>query len=58
MVDSYAQDLHCLFYLASLQAQQGMQEAEDMGWSVMSYQLVAGLRQEIKVKLAGMEGTF
>ena len=29
-----------------------------MGRSVLSYQFVAGLRQEIKVKLAGVEGTF
>ena len=29
-----------------------------MGRSVLSYQFVAGLRQEIKVRLAGVEGTF
>ena len=57
-VDAYAQDLRRLFYLAYPQAQQGTREAEDMGRSVLSYQFVAGLRQEIKVKLAGGEGTF
>ena len=46
------------FFLAYPQAQQGTREAEDMGRSVLSYQFVAGLRQEIKVKLAGVEGTF
>ena len=57
-VDAYAQDLRRLFYLAYPQAQQGTEEAEDMGRSVLSYQFVAGLRQEIKVRLAGVEGTF
>ena len=42
-VDDHAQDLHRLFYLAYPRAQQGTQEAEDMGQSVLSYQFVAGL---------------
>ena len=51
-VDAYAQDLRRLFDLTYPQAQQGTEEAEDMGQSVLSYQFVAGLRQEIKIKMA------
>ncbi len=57
-VDSYAQDLRRLFYLAYPRAQQGNQETEEMGLSVLTYQFVSGLRSEIKVKLAGMDGNF
>ena len=57
-VDTYAQGLRRLFYLAYPQAQQGTQDAEDMGRSVLCCQFVTGLRQEIKLKLAGVEGTF
>ena len=57
-VDTYAQDLQRLFYLAYPQAQQGTQDPEDMGRSVLCCQFVTGLRQEIKLKLAGVEGTF
>ena len=57
-VDAYAQDLRRLFHLAYPQAQQGTREAEDLGRSVLCYQFVAGLQREIKVKLAGVEGTF
>ena len=57
-VDNYDQELRRLFYLAYPQAQQETEEAEDMGRSVLSYQFVAGLRRDIKIKLAGMEGTF
>ena len=52
----YAQDLRRLFYLAYPQAQQGTQDAEDMGPSVLCYQFVTGLLQEIKLKLAVVEG--
>ena len=57
-MDTYAQDLRRLFYLAYPQAQQGTQDAEDMGRSVLCCQFVTGLRQEIKLKLARVEGTF
>ena len=33
-------------------------ETEDIGHSVLAYQFTIGLRQEIKVKVAGMEGSF
>lgn len=36
-VNNYAQELRRLFYLAYPQAQQGTEEAEDMGRSVLSY---------------------
>lgn len=57
-VDVYAQDLRCLFNQAYPRAQQGTRKAEDFGKSVLSYQFVAGLCQEIWMKLAGMEGSF
>ncbi len=47
-----------LFYLAYLRAQQGTQETEEMGRSVLASQFVSGLRREIRVKLAGMEGSW
>ena len=55
-MDAYAQDLHRLFHLAYPQTQQGTEEAEDMGRSVLSYQFVAGLLQDIKIKLAAWSG--
>ena len=57
-MDSYAQDLRCLFNRAYLRAQQGTREAKDFEKSVLSYQFVARLRQEMRMKLAGMEGSF
>ena len=57
-VDGYAQDLRKLFYRAYPRAQQGTQELEDMGQSVLTYQFVSGLLPEIKIKLAGVEGSF
>ena len=57
-VDAYAQDLRRLFHLAYPKAQQGTQEAESMGRSVLAYQFVAGLLPDIKLKLAGVEGSM
>ena len=57
-VDAYAQDLHRLFHLGYPRAQQGSQEAEDMGRSVLASQFVAGLLPDIKLKLAGVEGSL
>ena len=56
-VDEYAQDVCRLFYQANPQAQQGTQETEDRGRSVLDYQFVAGLKPYLKSKLAGIEGT-
>ena len=57
-VDAYAQDLRRLFYRAYPRVQQGAQEAEDLGRSVLAYQFVAGLQPDIRRKLAGQEGSF
>ena len=57
-VDIYAQELRRFFYLAYPRAQQSSQEAEDMGNSVLAYQFFAGLQQKLKVKVAGVDGTF
>lgn len=58
MVDEYAQDVRHLFYQAYPRAQQGTQETEAMGRSVLAYQFVAGLKPNLKLKLAGVEVTF
>lgn len=57
-VDSYAQDLKCLFYKAYPLAQQASSAMQDMGKSVLTNQFVAGLQPELKCKLAGKEGAF
>ena len=57
-VDAYAQELRRLFYLAYPRAQQSLQEVEDMMNLVLVYQFVVGLQQELKVKLAGVDGIF
>ena len=57
-VDNYAQELKKLFYRAYPSAQQGTTEAEAMGRSVLTCQFVAGLKKEIKAKVAGAEGEF
>ncbi len=49
-VDNYAQELKKLFYRAYPATQQGSQEAEAMGRSVLACQFVAGLRNTIKAK--------
>ena len=55
-VDTYAQDLRNLFQKAY--ARQGSGEAEEMGRSVLAHQFAAGLLPDLKVKVAGVEGTF
>ena len=57
-VDSFAQDLKTLFYKAYPRTLQGGQETEEMGRSVLSSQFIAGLRSDIKIKLAGQDGTI
>lgn len=57
-VDSYAQVLNKLFYCACPIMQQGSLEAESMGWTVLTCQFMAGLLNEIKNKVAGMNGEF
>ena len=55
-VDSYAQDLRRLFLKAYPSVQQGSKEAEELGKSVLASQFIAGLRMELKKKIAGQEG--
>ena len=57
-VDSYAQELRKLFYRAYPKAKQGDGETESMAKDILAYQFVAGLKLEIKEKLAGVEGDF
>ena len=57
-VDEYAQDLQQLFLKAYPRVQQGSSEAEQLGKSVLASQFVAGLRGNIKLKLAGSDGDF
>ena len=57
-VDTYAQDLRNLFQKAYPKARQGSKEAEEMAKSVLAHQFAAGLLPELKVKVAGAEGTF
>ena len=57
-VDSYAQELRTLFYRDYPQAQQGTEETEQMACTMLANQFAVGLRQEIKIKVAGVEGTL
>ena len=57
-VDSYAQELKRLFYKAYPKTLQAGQATEEMGQSVLSSQFVTGLQRDIKVKLAGQEGSI
>jgi len=57
-VNASAQELCTLFYRAYLQVQQGTLETEQMASTMLANQFAVGLKQEIKVKVAGIEGTF
>ena len=57
-VDQYAQDLRKLFYKAYPRADQGSEEAEGLGLSVLAYQFVAGLIPILRAKVAGVEGSI
>jgi len=57
-VDVYAQELHTLFYHVYPQAQQGAKETEELARTMLADQFLAGLKQEVKVKVAGVEGSF
>ena len=57
-VDQYAQDLRKLFLRAYSSTQREAPGAETMAQSVLAYQFVDGLLPNIKMKLAGSEGTF
>ena len=57
-VDGYAQELKRLFYKAYPKTLQAGQATEEMGQSVLSSQFITGLQRDIKVKLAGQEGSI
>ena len=57
-VDTYAQDLWNLFQKAYPKARQGSKEAEEIGKAVLAHQFAAGLLPDLKVKVAGADGTF
>ena len=57
-MDAYAQELRTLFYHAYPQVQQGTQETEQMARTMLANQFAVVLRQDIKVKVARVEGTF
>ena len=52
-VDSYAEDLKCLFYKAYPLAQQVTAAMQEIGRAVLANQFVVGLLSELKSKLAG-----
>ena len=58
LVDHFAQELRVLFYKTYPYAQQGTLEAERLGQLVLVNQFVAGLLEDIKVKVVGIEGSF
>ena len=57
-MDTYAQDLKCLFYKAYPSAQQSTLEMQELMKSVLTNQFVCGLQPELKGKLAGRDGHF
>ena len=57
-VDDYAQELRKLFYKAYPQAMQGTTDLEDISKSILCNQFVSGLLPDIKIKVAGTEGSF
>ena len=57
-VEDYAQDLNRLYQRAYPQSERGSEEAERMGQTVLAYKFAAGLKPEIRVKVAGTEGSF
>ena len=58
LVDHFAQELRLLFYKAYPYAQHRTLEAERLGQLVLVNQFVAGLLEDIKVKVVGIEGSF
>jgi hypothetical protein len=57
-VDTFAQDLRRLFHKAYPSSRRGGQEAEQIAQTVLTSQFVAGLRPNIKAKIAGTDGTL
>ena len=57
-VEEYANDLNRLYQHAYPYLKRGSADAEKMGQTVLAYQFVAGLKLEIRLKVAGHEGSF
>ena len=57
-VEEYAQDLSRLYQCAYPNSERGSADAERMGQTVLAYQFVAGLKPEIRLKVAGHEESF
>lgn len=57
-VDDYAQALKKLFARAYTGATRGTPEAEALGQTVLVNQFVSGLRQDLKTRVVGTEGTL
>ena len=57
-VEEYAQDLNRLYQRAYPHSKRGSTDSKRMGQMVLAYQFVAGLKPEIRLKVAGHEGSF
>ena len=57
-IDVYTQELCTLFFCAYPQAQQGVSDTEHIACVMPASQFATGLKQEIEVKVAGVEGSF
>ena len=57
-VEEYAQNLNRLYQRAYPCSERGSADAERMGQTVLANQFAAGLKPEIRVKVAGHEGSF
>ena len=57
-MEEHAQDLNRLYQHAYPHSERGSADAERMGQTVLAYQFVASLKLEIRLKLAGHEGSF
>jgi len=56
-IENYAQDLNRLYQRTYPHSERGSADAERMGQMVLAYQFVAGLKPEIRFKIAGNKGT-
>ena len=54
-MEEYAQDLNRLYQRAYLCSERGSADVERMGQTVLAHQFAAGLKPEIRVKVAGHE---
>ena len=57
-MEEYAQDLNGLYQRAYPHSERGSADAERMGQTVLAYQFVARLKPELRLKVAGHEGSL